>query len=338
MSRGLLVCCLLVIATRLSAEALTPDRLALIYDLDDERSVRTSKYYADMRHVPAGNRIGLHVPSRDSIGRDELQKLRREMLDRLPGNVQSLLLVWSRPYAAECMSITMAFAAGYRPGFCEPGCSSTTENPLFDTDGWLPADTVGWLPAMQLPSDDEELARTLIRTGIRSDGSRPRGVAFLVQTDDQKRNVRALQYEDAIRRVGGRMTVRRIHPPATTVDAPAISYFTGEERVSDLSRIGFLPGAVADHLTSWGGVPDGKGQMPAMEWLRHGATGTYGTVSEPCNRTEKFPSPAVFLAHYVNGETLLESYWKSVRMPGQGLFLGEPLARPYGPPASAGGS
>jgi hypothetical protein len=33
--------------------------------------------------------------------------------------------------------------------------------------------------------------------------------------------------------------------------------------------------------------------------------------------------------HYLAGETLIESYWKSVAMPGQGIFIGEPLARPY---------
>jgi hypothetical protein len=27
---------------------------------------------------------------------------------------------------------------------------------------------------------------------------------------------------------------------------------------------------------------------------------------------------------------LIEAYWKSVLMPGQGVFIGEPLARPYG--------
>jgi hypothetical protein len=37
----------------------------------------------------------------------------------------------------------------------------------------------------------------------------------------------------------------------------------------------------------------------------------------------------VFLAHYLRGDTALEAYWKSVAMPGQGLFLGEPLAKPY---------
>jgi hypothetical protein len=36
------------------------------------------------------------------------------------------------------------------------------------------------------------------------------------------------------------------------------------------------------------------------------------------------------MSHYLQGETLIEAYWKSVAMPGQGLFIGEPLARPYG--------
>jgi uncharacterized protein (TIGR03790 family) len=70
--------------------------------------------------------------------------------------------------------------------------------------------------------------------------------------------------------------------------------------------------------------------MSALEWLRQGATASYGTVSEPCNLPGKFPNPAVFLDHYRRGGTLLEAYWKSVAMPGQGLFIGEPLARPYG--------
>jgi len=70
------------------------------------------------------------------------------------------------------MSITTAFAAGYQPGFCEPGCARTTTNPLFDTQGWLPADTIGWLPAMLLPSADEALARELIERGIRAEIAR----------------------------------------------------------------------------------------------------------------------------------------------------------------------
>jgi hypothetical protein len=36
------------------------------------------------------------------------------------------------------------------------------------------------------------------------------------------------------------------------------------------------------------------------------------------------------MAHYLNGEALVEAYWKSVLMPGQGVFVGDPLARPFG--------
>ncbi len=35
------------------------------------------------------------------------------------------------------------------------------------------------------------------------------------------------------------------------------------------------------------------------------------------------------MRHYSHGETIIEAYWKSVLMPGQGLFIGEPLSRPY---------
>jgi uncharacterized protein (TIGR03790 family) len=91
-----------------------------------------------------------------------------------------------------------------------------------------------------------------------------------------------------------------------------------------------LPGALADHLTSFGGDLTGKGQMSALRWLDAGATASYGTVSEPCNYWQKFPNPTVLLKWYVNGATAIEAYWKSVAWPAQGVFVGEPLAAPYG--------
>jgi hypothetical protein len=107
-------------------------------------------------------------------------------------------------------------------------------------------------------------------------------------------------------------------------------YFTGAARLTKLATLRFLPGAVADHLTSFGGLlPDGRGQMPATAWLAAGATASYGTVEEPCNHVDKFPRASVLLEHYLRGATVIEAYWKSVAMPGQGLFLGDPLARPW---------
>jgi hypothetical protein len=36
------------------------------------------------------------------------------------------------------------------------------------------------------------------------------------------------------------------------------------------------------------------------------------------------------MRYYLRGSTLIEAYWKAVAMPGQGLFIGEPLAAPFG--------
>jgi uncharacterized protein (TIGR03790 family) len=311
------------------AENLTSDRLGIVYANGNPASIRIAKYYAGERGVPAANLIGLSIPDKAVIGRDELRQLRSALLDKLPSSVQSLLLVWSRPYAVECMSITTAFAAGYQPAFCEAGCARTAISPLFDTQGWLPADTTGWLPAMLLPSGDEALARAVIDRGVRADKSHPPGMVYLVRTQDSSRNVRATGYIGTEALVGSRVRIHQETTPIHEALPGAIAYFTGAERVEELHRIEFLPGAAADHLTSSGGVLEGGTQMTAIEWLRQGATASYGSVSEPCNHLGKFPSPAVFLDHYLRGDSLLEAYWKSVAMPGQGLFIGEPLARPY---------
>ena len=113
-------------------------------------------------------------------------------------------------------------------------------------------------------------------------------------------------------------------------------YFTGLAKVGQLASNRFLPGAAADHLTSFAGMlPGANGQMPATDWLAAGATASYGTVEEPCNYAEKFSRASVLIEHYLRGATLIEAYWKSVAWPGQGLFVGEPLARPWSQAPSA---
>ena len=329
MLRCVLLAGLALFAAHALAEGLGPDELGVIYNRADPSSARLAEYYAARRHVPAANLVGLTVPDRAVLSREELKSLRSEMLQKLPTSVQSLLLVWSRPFAVECMSVTTAFAAGYQAGFCEPGCGRTRASPLYDSPGWLPADTVGWLPAMLLPSSDEALARELIERGIRADGSKPPGTAYLVRTQDSARNVRAAGYEVAEALLSSRLHLVDLETPVEQPVSDILAYFTGVSRVEELPKLRFRPGAAADHLTSTGGVLEGGRQMSALEWLHQGATASYGSVSEPCSYLGKFPSPAVFLDHYLRGNTLLEAYWKSVEMPGQGLFVGEPLARPY---------
>jgi uncharacterized protein (TIGR03790 family) len=287
--------------------------------------------YAAQRAVPSENVIGIHLPNDNVLLPETFAPIRAQLLDRLPSAVQSLLLVWSKPYAVGCMSITTAFAAGYRAAFCTPGCARTLPNPLFDTDGWLPADTVGWWPAMLLPSDDEDLAHRVIHAGIEADSSAPPGILYLIRTSDAARNVRARSYPGVELAFANRVQVRQLSTPVSREIPDSIGYFTGAVQVEELPRIEFRPGALADHLTSTGGVLEGGSQMSALEWLKQGATASYGSVSEPCAFLGKFPNVSVLFEHYLHGETALEAYWKSVLMVGQGLFIGEPLSRPFAP-------
>ncbi len=311
------------------AEGLNPQRLGVLYNADDASSSQIARYYAARRSIPPENVLGLHLGGANVIAPETFAPLRKSALDRMPGAVQSLALVWSRPYAVGCMSVTTAFAAGYRADFCVPGCAATAPNPLFDSEGWLPADTVGWWPAMLIPTDEPTRARALIERGIAADGSAPAGAVYLVRTQDGARNVRAATYADVEQMPAHRFHIVELSTPIANDLPAAVAYFTGAVRVEELGRIHFLPGAVADHLTSTGGVLAGGSQMSALAWLDQGATASYGTVSEPCNNLQKFPNVEVLLRHYARGETILEAYWKSVDMPGQGLFIGEPLARPY---------
>src|ERR1700684_2855467 len=124
MTRLLFAFGIVLLGARVDAESLTDERVSVVYNLANPASARIAAFYAARRGVPAVNVVGLSVPEQPVVGRGELVKLRDALIAQLPSSVQSLLLVWSRPYAVECMSITTAFAAGYQPG-CEAGCGRT---------------------------------------------------------------------------------------------------------------------------------------------------------------------------------------------------------------------
>lgn len=314
---------------RADAEGLNAERLGVLFNLDDAASRQIAVYYAAKRAIPAENVIGIHLPNIKVLAPEVFTPIRTRVLDQLPATVQSLVLIWSQPYAVGCMSITSAFAAGYRAAFCQPGCTATPANPLFNGDGWLPADTVGWWPAMLLPSADPALARALIQRGMAADLGAPPGTLYLIRTGDPARNVRAASYPDVELKLAHRLRIVQMSLPVERDIPDVLGYFTGAREAAELPLIHFRPGALADHLTSTGGVLEGGNQMSILSWIRQGATASYGAVSEPCNILEKFPNVSVLFEHYTRGETALEAYWKSVAMPGQGLFIGEPLARPY---------
>jgi uncharacterized protein (TIGR03790 family) len=158
-----------------------------------------------------------------------------------------------------------------------------------------------------------------------------------MDTSDGRRNQRAGSYGFARGLAGNGLTVQVVKADALRGRNDVLFYFTGLMQVAGLRTNKFLPGALADHLTSAGGdLSGGSDQMSSLEWLEAGAVASYGTVVEPCNFPGKFPSVPVVMRHYLDGETAIEAYWKSVMMPSQGIFIGEPLAAPFRGPGWTG--
>ncbi|BBM83954.1 TIGR03790 family protein [Candidatus Uabimicrobium amorphum] len=96
-----------------------------------------------------------------------------------------------------------------------------------------------------------------------------------------------------------------------------------------------IPGAICEHLTSFGGrMEEFAGQTPISELLRHGATGSSGTVMEPFAIQSKFPTPWIHY-YYASGCSLGEAFYQSVQGPYQLLILGDPLCQPWAKPIEA---
>ena len=314
------------------ARALDHTQLAVIINMRDPLSVQIGEYYAAQRRILFQNIIRVGFPGNKSVlSVGEFEALRSWVQEKTMPGVEAYVLTWALPYRVDCMSITSAFAFGYSTAFCAEGCKPTQPSPYFNSPTRLPFLQLGMRPTMSLTAATFEGAKALIDRGVAADGTRPRGTVYLASTYDAARDVRSVTYPIVDKMLKGRLTVRHVDADTTLKNAKdVLFYFIGKSNVDALDTLRFRPGAIADHLTSNGGVlSNDTGQMSAQRWLDAGATGSYGTVVEPCNLPQKFPSPPILIGHYLQGETLIEAYWKSVQMPGQGIFIGEPLAAPF---------
>jgi uncharacterized protein (TIGR03790 family) len=322
----------------LAAEPIGPTTLAVVVNDADPLSVRIGAYYARQRHLPDKNLLHVRfAPDMPAMTRGEFERVLADVNRQVPSSIQAYALAWTQPFRVGCMSITAAFAAGYDEAFCATGCRATRPSPYYDSDSRRPRDDFGWRPAMLLAGRSFDEVKALINRGVRSDGTHPRGTGYLLSTSDGARNVRSRFYPGVLLMQSDRFAFELIEANTLRHRTDVMFYFTGLAEVPEIDTNHFLPGAIADHLTSTGGQLTGSGQMSSLRWLEAGATGSYGTVVEPCDFTQKFPRPDIVINRYLNGETLLEAYWKSVAWPGQGVFIGEPLATPFRDAQPSGG-
>lgn len=307
--------------------------LAIIVNDEDPLSKRIADYYREQRNIPVEQLIHVRFsPHQAVLSKRQFETLKQQVDEQTPKHIQAYVLTWLQPFRVDCMSITTAFAAGYDPAFCAEGCKQTRGSPYYASETDQPFKTHGWRPTMALAGRDFDEAKKLIDTGVLADFSHPQGSAYLLKTSDQARSSRAVLFPQIAEKFRSFWPVNYLEQEFIAGRQDVMFYFTGLIRVPHLAENRYLPGAVADHLTSAGGVMSGSDQMNITEWLKAGATASYGAVVEPCNFPAKFPNPGVLMYYYLRGSTVIEAYWKSVAQPGQGIFVGEPLAKPFAYP------
>lgn len=310
--------------------------LGVVINTADPYSVAVGEFYVKTRRIAPDQVLRVTLPVKATLDADEFKAFEARVQAFFKPNVQALALAWTLPYAVNCNSITGALALGYDATLCAHTCAASRPSPYFNAATVRPFAELKLRPSMLLAAPNVAAARALILRGAAADRSlgqrgAPPVNAYFLTTSDAARNVRARLFPPAgeLKRIGVDIHVESLD--AVRHPQRAVLYLTGLPRVDGIADIHWVPGALADHLTSYGGqlqLP-ANGQMSAMDWIAAGATASYGTVSEPCSHVQKFPHPQILLLHYLQGSTALEAYWKSVAWPQQGVFIGDPLAAPF---------
>lgn len=170
-----------------------------------------------------------------------------------------------------------------------------------------------------------------LRRSAAVDGIRPPGTVYYVKND----NIRSKTRHDVfpavvseLEKLGVAAEIVEGIVPRDRADVRGVMLGTANFDWKK-SKSTILPGAICEHLTSMGGVMSaGAGQTPLSEFLRHGAAGASGTVTEPYAIQAKFPTPWMHV-HYARGNTLAEAFYQSIHGPYQLLIVGDPLCRPW---------
>jgi hypothetical protein len=164
-----------------------------------------------------------------------------------------------------------------------------------------------------------------------ADSTFPDGTIYLMENSDVRSRSRQPMFADTVTLLE-RLPVRaEIVSGTVPKNRDDVMGLVAGQAKFDWAASGssILPGAICEHLTSTGGVMvEQGGQTPLSEFLRHGAAGTSGTVTEPYAIPAKFPLPFLHF-HYAQGCSLAEAFYQSVAGPYQLLIVGDPLCAPW---------
>jgi hypothetical protein len=181
-----------------------------------------------------------------------------------------------------------------------------------------------------ITSDSLAKAKRLVDQGVSSDGRFPTNPVILIKSSDPARNIRSAAFDNAIfdARIRGGYSIMRTNSISSSGHTGLLGMQTGAANFS-VSAGTFIPGAMADSMTSFGGIIFGpNGQTSLLAFINAGASGSYGTVAEPSANTSRFPSPQAYF-YQARGFSIAECYYQSLKDPHLGLIVAEPLAAPF---------
>jgi uncharacterized protein (TIGR03790 family) len=307
-------------------------------------SCALGNYYRERRQVPAGNVLYIHWAgdnvtwSADEFRTNLLGPLERMIsANGLTNQADYVVLSMDIPYQVRNGSVinstTSALFYGLKPdgGTDWKGVTNSyfASESVFRLTHPTSAPGSSFLATM-LTDETLEGAKRLVDQGVDSDGTFPVQPAILAKTSDSLRNRRFPAYDSAIfnTRIYGHYSLLRTNSDSVSGQKALLGFQTGLETFAVAPRT-FMPGAMADSLSSYGGmlfVPNG--QTTLLEFIHGGAAGSYGTVTEPSADPQKFPAPMNYF-YQARGFDLAECYYQSLQAPYEGLLVGEPLASPF---------
>ena len=205
-------------------------------------------------------------------------------------------------------------------------------------NGWpsaSPADGVRHIASCMLGVVNErgstiDEAVTVLQRSATSDQTFPNAEFWFTKTGDVRTKTRFGGIPNALLWLGylgkqGRITSGAV--PSREGNVAGLMLGTASMKLG-AGKWKFVPGAIADNLTSFGAAFSTDAQTKMTVLLHSGAAMTSGPVAEPYAVQQKFPLPIMY-GFYASGASAIESFYLSIASPYQTLIVGDPLAAPF---------
>ena len=343
------------------AQAITPHETLLLVNVNSAESKTVANHFVDLRGIPARNMIYLDLPSPAPLtiskeAYDQLiwQPVQRALRDRAL-NQQVIAWIFSVDFPTTIQHKPQVSLQGYT--FCRSRLPSADDikygrwkSVLFggpSQPGGKRGSSLSLghfaqrlgkhmpIPCMALghtgPNGNSiaDIVNCLQR-GVQSDSTHPEAPVVIQTNSNVRSTCRAWQVADTLAELKHWKIPAQLARGGMKPEGELAGYSSGFVTVKR-DAVSFVPGAMAEHLTSHAGNFGNNSQMKCTRWIESGATATAGTITEPYAIWTKFPHTRYFV-HLGRGLSILEGFSLSVRCPLQLHIIGEPFASPYAPP------